>query len=150
MLPYVGHVSESIKRLLAPLNIRTCFRSHNTLRELLVHPKDHIPDIKKPGVVYSISCKECDNVSVGQTGRTLEHRMKEHKRALCSLDVNTSAVAEHCIKKNHCIDWKSARVLKKENKLHQRCYLESWHIREQSASMNRNNGTFPQVYNNLL
>ena len=36
--------------------------------------------------------------------------MKEHKRILCSLDVNTSAVAEHCIKKNYCIDWKSARV----------------------------------------
>ena len=87
---------------------------------------------------------------MGQTGRTLKHRMKEHKRALCSLDVNTSAVAEHCIKKNHCIDWKSARVLKKENKLHHRCYLESWHIREQSASMNRDNGTLPQVYNNLL
>ena len=44
---YVGHVSESIKRLLAPLNIRTCSRPHKTLRELLVHPKDHIPDIKK-------------------------------------------------------------------------------------------------------
>ena len=39
--------------------------------------------------------------------------MKEHKRALCSVDVNTSAVAEHCIKKNHSIDWKSAQVLKK-------------------------------------
>ena len=47
VLPYVGHVSESIKRLLAPLNIRTCVRPHKTLRELLVHPKDHIPDIKK-------------------------------------------------------------------------------------------------------
>ena len=90
---YVGHVSESIKRLLAPLNIRTCFKPHKTLRELLVHPKDHIPDIKKPGVVYSISCNDCDSVYVGQTGRTLEHRMKEHKRALCSLDVNTSSVA---------------------------------------------------------
>ena len=65
VLPYVGHVSESIKRLLAPLNIRTCFRPHKTLRELLVHPKDHIPDIKKPGVVYNISCKDCDNVYVG-------------------------------------------------------------------------------------
>ena len=47
VLPYVGHVSESIKRLLAPLNIRTCFKPHKTLREILVHPKDHIPDIKK-------------------------------------------------------------------------------------------------------
>ena len=43
--------------------------------------------------------------------------MKEHKRALCSLDVNTSAVAEHCIKKNHCIDGKSARVLKKREQI---------------------------------
>ena len=34
--------------------------------------------------------------------------MKENKRALCSLDVNTSAVAEHCINNNYS-DWKSAQ-----------------------------------------
>ena len=83
------------------MNIRTCFKPHKTLRELLVHPKDFIQDNKKKGVVYSIPCEDCDSVHVGQTGRTLEHRVKEHKRALCSLDDNIYAVAEHSIKHEH-------------------------------------------------
>ena len=43
VLPYVRHISETIRRILTPLEIRTCFKPHQTLRQLLVHPKDPIP-----------------------------------------------------------------------------------------------------------
>ena len=45
-------------------------------------PKDHIPPQQRSGVVYKILCRTCTNVYSGQTGQTLEHRLKEHKRAL--------------------------------------------------------------------
>ena len=52
LLPYIRHVSECIRRILTPLDIRTCFKPHVTLRHLLVHPKDPIPiDQKKRGSV---------------------------------------------------------------------------------------------------
>ena len=47
--PYIMHVSECIRRILSPLDIRTCFKSHVTLRHLLVHPKDPIPIDQKKG-----------------------------------------------------------------------------------------------------
>jgi len=35
VIPYIHRVSEPIRRILAPLNIRTCFRPHRTLRNIL-------------------------------------------------------------------------------------------------------------------
>ncbi len=37
ILHYVRHFSECIKRILAPLEMRTCFKPHSTLRNMLVH-----------------------------------------------------------------------------------------------------------------
>ena len=113
VLPYIRNVSECIRRILTPLNIRTCFRPHTTLIQLLVHPKTPLPMNERTGAIYRIPCSTCDEVYIGQTGRMLEHRLKEHKRALTSSDgvYYTSAVAEHAIKSNHHIDWNNAKVV---------------------------------------
>ena len=42
-IPYVKGTSEAIRRILAPLDIKTTFRPNNTLRQMLVHPKDPTP-----------------------------------------------------------------------------------------------------------
>ena len=42
-LPYIRHLSETIRRILTPLRIRTCFRPHCTLRQTLVRLKDQTP-----------------------------------------------------------------------------------------------------------
>ena len=81
-MPYIRGTSEAIKRLLNPLDIRTQFRPVTTLRNLLVHIKDPVPMEMKTGVVYQIGCQDCPATYVGQTGRTLSQRLKEHKSAL--------------------------------------------------------------------
>ena len=43
VIPYVKHLSESIRRILSPLKICTCFRPHRTLRQALVNLKDRVP-----------------------------------------------------------------------------------------------------------
>ena len=50
---------------------------------------------------------------MGQSGCTLEHRLKEHKRShtTAELTYNPSAVAEHAMKHKHTIDWESAKVI---------------------------------------
>ena len=100
VLPYIQNVSEAIKRILTPLNIRIAFQPYKTFREILVHPKDSVEESKRSGVVYLIPCKDCRKVYIGQTGHSLKQRVTEHKRALSSLDCNTSAIAEHAIKKS--------------------------------------------------
>ena len=83
-LPYIRHLSETIRRILAPLRIRTCFRPHHTLRQTLVRLKDQTPSQQRTGVIYQIPYGTCSKVYICQTGRTLEHHLKEHKRALTS------------------------------------------------------------------
>ena len=150
VLPYIGHLSEGIKRILSKLNIRTCFKPFKTLRQLLVHPKDHINLKDRTNVIYRIDCRNCALVYIGQTGRTIHHRVREHKRALESETYYASAVASHAHTSNHVIDWEGAAVLEQEHRLYQRCYLEAWHIRGVKDSMNRDEGFLPQEYNSLI
>ncbi len=39
VLPYVKNVSESLRRIFTNLYVRTCFKPHKTLRNILVHAK---------------------------------------------------------------------------------------------------------------
>ena len=104
-------ISEALCRILLNPDIRVAFRPHFTLRQLLVRPKDPIPPDSRKGVVYKIRCKDCFQSYIGQTGRTLSCRIKEHKRAVSQGDSNASALAEHVLNTGHQIDWSNAMVL---------------------------------------
>ena len=45
---------------------------------------------KVKGVVYEAPCQECDAVYIGETGRNLELRLKEHKAAVMRQDKKNS------------------------------------------------------------
>ena len=66
--------------------------------------------------MYRLSCEDCEDTYIGQTGRTLQHRVAEDKRSLTTAVSNTSAVAEHAMERNHNIDWKGARVIDSNEK----------------------------------
>ena len=121
-LPYIRHLSESIQRILNPLGIHTCFCPYQTLR------RTHIPPQQWSGVVYRIPCGTCTKVYIGQTSRTLEHQLKEHRRALVLGEISLSAVAQHAVEEMHDIDWMGATVVDSHPHFHQRCALEAWHI----------------------
>jgi len=44
-----------------------------------------ISDEEKPEVVYKIPCKNCEQVYVGETGRPLGARVKEHHKEVDSI-----------------------------------------------------------------
>ena len=110
-----------------------------------MRPNDCIPSEKRSGVVYQIPCASSLATYVGQTGRQLGQRMKEHCRAVDSGDCISSAVAD-AWGSHHPVDWDCVRVLDHHSHLHQRLVLESIHIRSQPNSLNRYNGAMPQVY----
>jgi hypothetical protein len=55
--------------------------------------------LKTPGV-YSIPC-ECGQVYIGQTGRSIDTRIKEHHRHIRLAHPDKSAVGEHSISRGH-------------------------------------------------
>ena len=94
-LPCVRGVSENIKRMLEKVDVRVRTKPHKTLQQILVKPKDPIPIHHQIGVVYRVPCRDCPQAYTGQSGRTLQCRVKEHKRAVEQGNTDTSAVAEH-------------------------------------------------------
>ena len=54
-------------------------RPINTIRSLLVYPKNKPPGLYTCGVpvVYKITCQQCRHLYVGETGRTLATRRKD-------------------------------------------------------------------------
>ena len=59
------------------------FRGGNTIRDLLVHPKDRDTILKKSGVIYRYRCGrvDCEEEYIGESDRTFGERYREHMRA---------------------------------------------------------------------
>ena len=76
VIPYIKEVPEPFRRHLQQQQIRTVFKSDTTLRSRLVRQKDPADPNKQDGVVYKIRCT-CGKVYIGETGRSMQERMKE-------------------------------------------------------------------------
>jgi len=59
-----------------------------------VRPKDTLETTKQDGVVYKIPC-ECSKVYIGETGRAIRERIKEHDRDIRLACTQSSAISEH-------------------------------------------------------
>ena len=110
-IPYVKGTSENIRRILGEVDIRTVFKTTNTLRQLLSYPKDRIPLQKRSGVVYSIPCKDCPSVYIGETGLWLSTRLQQHQEATRKGETDKSAVAKHVWDMSHNMDWSNTTVM---------------------------------------
>ena len=101
---------------------------------------------KKSGVVYQISCQDCEASYIGQTGRNLSQHITEHRRALRKLDILSSAVSEHVCQTGYSINWDNPFILAHHPFLWQRVILESWHINNNCSSINREKAPLPGMY----
>ena len=140
VLPYVERVSQTLRRCLEQHGIRTVFKSDTTLRNHLVRPKDPVPPGRRDGVVYRIPCGECDAVYIGETGRPVQERMKEHERDVRLARCQTSAVAEHANATGHGPSWNDVKFIDRDPHWHTRRVKEAIQIRLHPNNINRDNG----------
>ena len=69
-ISYVKGLSESVQRVFIKHNEATSIKPHQTLRNLLVNPKDKQEKNDKCEVVYGIPCKSCETVYIGIRHKT--------------------------------------------------------------------------------
>ena len=139
VLPYVQGVSESLRRCLEQQGIRTVFKSDTTLRSHLVRPKDTVNPAKQDGVVYRIPC-ECGKVYIGETGRSMQERIKEHDRDIRLARTQTSAVSEHTHETGHYPIWNEVKFIDRDPHWYTRRVKEAIHIRLHPNNINRDSG----------
>ena len=105
---------------------------------MLDKAKDPIdPMLKK--WVYSIPCS-CDEEYIGETGRSIKTRLKEHSVDIKHERTKNSAVAEHSKKTNHYICMEKAKVLALEEHYNKRRIREVLEIEKQQKKINRDDG----------
>ena len=83
VVPYMKGLSESCKNICRRHGIEMHFKWANTIRQLLVHPKDKDNIQKKSGVIYRYKCGrvDCEDEYIGESGRTFAERFREHMKS---------------------------------------------------------------------
>ena len=122
--------------ILQPYNIRVAHKPITTLRQLLANVKDKDEPNDSQGAVYKIKCCDCQATYIGETGRNLNKRLTEHKRATRNADLNNN-IAEHHLQTNHKIDWDCAECVIYSTDYYQRLTLESWFTILEQTPLNR-------------
>ena len=74
--------------------------------------------------VYQIPCKDCDKSYYGQTGRSLDKRIYEHKQAVRHAR-NNSAIFQHIANEGHRIGWKDSSLIYSSSCVYKRKIIEA-------------------------
>ena len=144
-LPYIRGTSEVLSRVFSKHGANVYHKPYNTIRQQVTHVKDKTDKMKKCGVIYHIKCEDCHQDYVGETGRQLNTRMKEH------LSRDSSTIKEHCDHTGHKIDPKNTNILTSEDNFWKRKIKEAIEIKQRRPSLNRDEGLeLPRVYDSLL
>ena len=105
-------------------------------------PKEH-----QCGTIYNITCDiDSSHTYIGETKRTLSHRIKEHT----NLDKPTGE-GYHCRATGHSVSMKNTKVLTRESNWHKRKEKEAIYIKQRAPTMNRDQGYhLPAIYNQII
>lgn len=100
-LPFLGSTSQHIASQLQKLGYKIAYYSLLRVGHLSVL-KDPTPPSKLSGI-YRAICRapSCNAAYVGQTGRTLQQRISEHRAAYGRAKNQDSAIANHCLTARH-------------------------------------------------
>ncbi|KAJ8911898.1 hypothetical protein NQ315_012312 [Exocentrus adspersus] len=78
VIPYIRGLSEKIRRIGNAYNVRTAFRTQDTLRANLTRIKLRNENQDPNNCIYEIPC-ECGKSYIGETKRPLKVSIKEHQ-----------------------------------------------------------------------
>ena len=139
VIPYIRSFSEQLRRVFGGYGVPAYFKPTNTLRQILVRPKDPLKKEQVVGPVYHINCNSCEADYVGESERSLKARFSEHRRP----STTNSEVSQHIHldQPDHTIDIdNSAKILAVEPKWFPRVVKEAIYIRAYRPSLNANRG----------
>ena len=83
VLPYVKGLSESMKTVCSKHGVQVHYKGGNTIKSLLMVPKDKDHITRKSVIIYRFKCNwvECDDEHIGESSRTFEERFREDLKA---------------------------------------------------------------------
>ena len=147
VVPYINKTAVKFKRLCKNRGIQVHFKGTNTLRTALSNPKDKDPTTNQTGIIYKYQCPHvnCPRSYIGESGRSLGERVKEHFKA-------PSPIHLHSTTTGHPMDPNQFSVVHKEVNMQSRTIKEAIFIHVQDPLLNRNLGKYhlPHIWDQLL
>lgn len=137
-LPYIQGTTDRISKILQKHKIRTIFKPPKKIGQLLPNPKDPRAPLSNPGV-YKIPCS-CGKVYIGETGRKISTRIKEHERCTRLGHYSKSALAEHWLETGHTAQYDKSEMIAPSQGYFSRKHREALEILKHPTNLNRDNG----------
>ena len=146
-VPYHQGLSERIKRSCNKFGVQVFFKGGQTIKNLLMAPKDKDPITNKSGVIYRFKCSHhgCKEEYIGESARNFAERFKEHQKA-------PSPIFDHCNISGHNININNFTIVGREDQNLTRAIKEALFIRVNDPSLNRNIGKYhlPHIWDEVL
>ena len=114
----------NMPNLCRKLNLNVVFSYKNKNSNILIR---NTPNFNNKGVVYKINCNSCQKYYIGNTGRDLEQRVKEHKQAIVSKNTN-NALFLHYLDTGHNFNFNEVDIVSKCSHYKKRNLIESYFI----------------------
>ena len=116
VIPYIKGLSDQYRHTLAIYRVGVFFKGTSTIKSLLMHPKDPIPDAQKTDIIYHWKCPadNCTAEYIDETNRSLKERVSDHRNQ------TASAIRNHHISTKHPkVELKDFTIIDREsNTLH--------------------------------
>ena len=147
VISYIQGTGEKVKKVCKAKDIQVHFKGTNTPRTLLVIPKDKDPKLNKHRVIYHFKYPQINypEAYIGESGRTLGDRIKEHLKA-------SSAIHHHSSSTGHPLSPQCFNIIHQKTQGPSRNIKETMFILENGPSLNRNLGKYqlPHMWDNIL
>ena len=149
VIPYIKGLSKQYRYTLAKYGVRVFFKGTSTIKSLLMHQKDPIPNAQKTDIIYHWKClaHNCTGEYIGKTNKFLKERVSDHRNQ------TTSAIRNYHISTKHPkAELKDFTIIDRESNTLQHSAKKALHIHIKDPSLNRNIGKvrIPSVFNKLL
>jgi len=94
------------------------------------------------GVVYKISCHDCEASYIGQTKRQLRTRINEYNSDIRKKNGSPSIISEHWLNHNHDFEWDKVEIINNEPSYRKRLISEMIYIKKkQQQGLNKQSDT---------
>ncbi len=145
-LPYISNLSERIQTIFKDQvtkrgeKVKIAMKSQNTVKNCFYSKtKSSTEKLNKSNVVYNIPCSQCNKCYIGQTGRYLKTRLREHKNDQKNylLRSNPTALVEHKIETGHDFEYDNTTILQTQSNYKKRLIAEMIEIQKNKNCVNK-------------